>query len=139
MSPTLEPMLEEDRFGFSIAGVSGVFAVCSGVYVVMGPLIGTIDDFSEGCFALPIMVVGMIGLGFGYIFPGPALFVPVLGLQQSKVNMWIGIVVIGIWTALALIPTYKNMYWWARHVEEDDKSVPEDARGHSCVTRCRLS
>lgn len=109
--PTLQPLLAAPPFGFGIARVGLVYAVNSIFYTVFGPLVGMLDDRSEGAYAIPIMLFGVFGTGVGYVFLAPADwvqdYVPI-GLTEN--GMWLGICLIGSFAAFGLVPTYGSIF-----------------------------
>lgn len=109
--PTLQPFLAAPPFGFSIARVGFVYAVNSITYTLFGPVVGMLDDRSEGAHAVPIMLFGIFGTGIGYVLLGPADWVQAyVPIEVSEPGMWLGICLIGSFAAFGLVPTYGSIF-----------------------------
>lgn len=124
--PTLQPFLADAPFHFGVARVGFVYAVSSIVYTVCGPLVGMLDDRSEGAWSIPIMLFGIFGAGAGYVVLAPADWVQRYVPLALNVNgMWLGICLIGSSAAFGLVPTYGSIFQCA--LDKDDKTAASNA------------
>lgn len=119
--PTLQPFLAAAPFHFGIARVGFVYAVNGIVYTLCGPLVGMLDDRSEGAWAIPIMLFGIFGTGAGYVVLAPADWVqPYVPLGLNVNGVWLGMCLIGSFAAFGLVPTYGSIFQCA--LDKDDKT-----------------
>lgn len=107
-------------FNYSITSVGSVFALLSVVCDIAGPLVGIVDDRTDGKFAVPIMISGILIMAIGYAFLGPTDWVTdLVRIEKSETNMLIGISLIGFGSVLGLIPAYSNIFQSVALANED--------------------
>eukprot|EP00929_Paragymnodinium_shiwhaense_P006959 TRINITY_DN110914_c0_g1_i1.p1 TRINITY_DN110914_c0_g1~~TRINITY_DN110914_c0_g1_i1.p1 ORF type:complete len:463 (+),score=43.73 TRINITY_DN110914_c0_g1_i1:92-1480(+) len=124
IAPTIQPYLAGAPFNYSVQTVGLVFAVCSLVYSAAGPLTGFLDDWTGGKCSFIIMAVGLLITGVGYTALGPADWLEdAAGLKPGPTGVWTGVGLIGVGTALALIPTYHSILVFAKHPDEHSRST----------------
>ena len=71
---------------------------------------------------MPLMVFGYMILSVGYLLLGPAKWVTdLVGIEQSELNVWIGVSSSGLGAAFGVIPTYNNIFGYAMHSDEESQ------------------
>nr|XP_023024252.1 MFS-type transporter SLC18B1-like [Leptinotarsa decemlineata] len=102
LDPTLEPHLR--KFQLSATNVGLIFLILSATYGISCPICGYLSDKLNSYWWL--MIVGLFGSSATLLFLGPS---PMLNLFIED-SVWLNIValsVLGVFAAMALMPTYQ--------------------------------
>ncbi|XP_071531389.1 MFS-type transporter SLC18B1-like isoform X2 [Panulirus ornatus] len=100
--PTLQPHMS--RLGVSVEGVGLVYLMLSAVYAVSSPLVGLATDR----YGSPsgFMFVGLLLMALSYILIGNSPLLPSLPHDELYNQDMVGIVVLGLASAMCIVPTY---------------------------------
>ncbi|XP_042227424.1 MFS-type transporter SLC18B1-like [Homarus americanus] len=100
--PTLQPHMS--KLGVSVEGVGLVYLLLSAAYGVSAPLVGLATD-RYGC-PWGFMLAGLLLTAVSYLLIGNSPLLPHLSHDQLYNQDVIGIVLLGLASALCIVPTY---------------------------------
>ncbi|XP_005104784.1 MFS-type transporter SLC18B1 [Aplysia californica] len=114
LDPTLAKHL--DKFKLSTGLVGLVFVVVPGLYGITAPLWGYISDSKN--IQAPLLILGNLVCGVGYLFVGPAPFLPFIPFELWSVIL--GLVFVGFCIGCAVVPTMKCLVIGAQEIGFED-------------------
>ncbi|XP_076326366.1 MFS-type transporter SLC18B1-like isoform X2 [Tachypleus tridentatus] len=100
LDPTLEPHVRQ--FGVKADMVGVLFLVMSAAFVLFAPFVGWLSGKMDNKY--PVMVVGLVLMTGALLFIGPS---PFLSLKSTLWLSIISIVLLGVSSAIAYVPTFE--------------------------------
>ncbi|XP_022239255.1 MFS-type transporter SLC18B1-like isoform X2 [Limulus polyphemus] len=100
LDPTLEPHVRQ--FGIKADMVGVLFLVMSAAFSLFAPFVGWLSGKMDNKY--PVMVIGLVLMTGALLFMGPSPFLPL------KSTLWlsiVSIVLLGVSSALAYVPTFE--------------------------------